>query len=346
MTRWIVSRRQDLLWFQGSALLGLGLVLLFRSLPPLGPGPNPIGHPAVLVLFLWGALFDATHVWGTYARSYLAPEAASREGVPGAWSWGLFAIGPLAAIADHALAPGRIFAAFLVGAYLWGYWHLVRQHYGLLVLYRVRSKEFDERGARIDHAILWVGCLYPYLRYTVSPAYASTGLPMIAPEAWAPAIRLALDLGAAIALAGLLALAVSGRGGPFRAGPKHVFLAVVLAYHWTCFAALRHPLAITAALNLFHNLQYHRIVWHYEKGRGRKPSGGLGPYLALGVLLGIAWYGPRIAGAAVLEASLARDVLLGACWGLAFHHYLVDGRIWRVRRTPSVAQALAPGAAT
>lgn len=341
MNRWIVSPRQDLLWFQGSALAGLALVLLFRALPPLDPGPNPVGHPAVVLLFLWGVFFDATHVWGTYARSYLAPEPASREGVPGPWAWGLFAIGPLAALADALLAPGTIFASFLVAAYLWGYWHLVRQHYGLLVLYRVRSGETDRRGGKIDEAILWTGCLYPYLRYTLGPAYAASGLPVLVPEAWAPTARLALDGAAAVVLAALLALAVSGRYGAFRPGPKHLFLAVALAYHWVCFEALAHPLAITAALNLFHNLQYHRIVWHYEKGRGRRPSGGLMPYLALGVLLGVAWYGPRIAGAAVLEASTARNVLLGACWGLAFHHYLVDGRIWRVRRSPAVGRALA-----
>ena len=36
--------------------------------------------------------------------------------------------------------------------------------------------------------------------------------------------------------------------------------------------------------------------------------------------------------------------LLGAGWGVAFHHYLVDARIWRLRRAPGVARAIDGGA--
>jgi hypothetical protein len=46
------------------------------------------------------------------------------------------------------------------------------------------------------------------------------------------------------------------------------------------------------------------------------------------------------------QASLGRNVLLGLGWGIAFHHYLVDARIWRVRRSPQVTRALDAGAAT
>jgi hypothetical protein len=93
-------------------------------------------------------------------------------------------------------------------------------------------------------------------------------------------------------------------------------------------------------LTIFHNLQYHRIVWRYERGLGRTPSGGLVPYLLLGVLLGLAWYGPRVMGVALVGSDLARNALIGLGWGVAFHHYLVDGRIWRVRRSRAVARAL------
>ena len=31
-------------------------------------------------------------------------------------------------------------------------------------------------------------------------------------------------------------------------------------------------MGITAALTIFHNLQYQRIVWQHERGRGRRPS--------------------------------------------------------------------------
>jgi hypothetical protein len=120
----------------------------------------------------------------------------------------------------------------------------------------------------------------------------------------------------------------------------------VVGFHLLVFALLDNLLLITAALTIFHNLQYHRIVWQYERGHGRVPSGSLFRYLGFGVLLGLLWYGPRIIGVAILPPGVLRNVLLGLGWGVAFHHYFVDGRIWRVRRTPGVAAALDRGART
>jgi hypothetical protein len=136
----------------------------------------------------------------------------------------------------------------------------------------------------------------------------------------------------------------SGRVERFQLGPKHLLLVLVIGFHLAVFGLLDNLLTITATLTIFHNLQYHRIVWQYERGHGRTPSGGLLPYLSLGVLLGLAWYGPRIVGVALAPSDLVRNVLLGLGWGVAFHHYLVDGRIWRVRRHKEVARALDAGA--
>ena len=145
-------------------------------------------------------------------------------------------------------------------------------------------------------------------------------------------------------MAVLLGLMVSGRIESFRLGPKHLLLAVVIVFHIAVMALLDNLLTITATLTIFHNLQYHRIVWQYERGLGRTPSGGLAPYLFLGVLLGFVWYAPRVLGVAALHSDLARNALLGLGWGVAFHHYLIDGFIWRVRRSRHVAQALDAGA--
>jgi hypothetical protein len=149
-----------------------------------------------------------------------------------------------------------------------------------------------------------------------------------------------LDAGAIVAAAAALVWLAHGR----RLGPKHLLLGVVIGFHLLVFALLDDLLAITATLTIFHNLQYHRIVWQFERGRGRTPSGGLARYLAAGLVLGVLWYGPRVLGVAATSSDLVRNLLLGLGWGVAFHHYLVDGRIWRVRRSPQVARALDEGA--
>jgi hypothetical protein len=342
---WILSRSQDLLWFHGSVLAGVALLAVFLAAPPI----DPEGHaaqPALLALLAWGVLFDGTHVVGTYARSYLAPDPASRAGLPGAWSLVLVALGPLAAVADRlvfaeaagARLGGPLFRHFLLAASLWAYWHLVRQHWGFVALYRRRAPA-DPTPARLDEAALWLGCLYPFVRFSLTSAYARAGMPTLLPASAWPAARAALDAAAAIAALALLAAWIA-RGGARALGPKHAFLAVVIGFHAAVFACLDDPLAITATLTIFHNLQYHRIVWQHEAGRGRRPLGGLRPYLLAGLALGAAWYGPRVLGTHLASPGLAQNALLGLGWGVAFHHYLVDGRIWRLRRNPRVAAAI------
>ena len=349
---WIVSASQDLIWFHGSVLAGLFLLAVFAGAPRLTDATYVPGSTAVLALLLWGVLFDGTHVWGTYARSYLTLDPTARLGLPGSWSLGIVLLGPVLAVLDGFLPQrpsllghaGWLFQNFLLVAYLWAYWHLVRQHYGFLVLYQRRARGRLPIDSRVDVALLWVGCLYPYLRFSLSPAYLRSGLPLVLPEPWLPQLRLALDAAAAVTL-GVLILAVARRLRRVRPGPPELLLFIVIGFTALVFSVLDNLLAITAVLTIFHNLQYHRIVWQYERGRGRTPSGSLGRYLGFGVLLGAVWYGPRILGVAVAPAGVGRNVLLGLGWGVALHHYFVDGRIWRVRRHAAVAPALDAGAA-
>lgn len=352
-TSWIISRRDDLLWFQGSVLAGMTLLLFFALQPGLSNDTYTIGNPVVMVLLLWGVLFDGTHVWGTYARTYFAPDVEARAALPGHWSWLVIVAGPAVAVIDHSLlrqgpsllgSAGWLFGSFLTFAYLWAYWHLVRQHYGFLMLYRRAAGETDRRSARLDTLVLWTGTLYPYLRFTLSDSFAKSGLPQLVPHQLLEPLRTALDVTFFVVFATLLAVMFSGRIEKPRIGPKHLLLAVVIAFTFLVFALLDNLLTITATLTIFHNLQYHRIVWQYENGRGRAPSGSLKAYLTLGLLLGVVWYVPRVYGVALAHDSLTRNILLGLGWGVAFHHYVVDARIWRVRRHKNVAAALDAGA--
>ena len=288
-----------------------------------------------------GILFDGTHVLGTYARSYLAPDRAERAGLPGGWSLLLLAVGPVAAVADRA-AGGALFPYFVQAALLWAYYHLVRQHWGFLALYRRRAPA-DPTPARLDEAFLWLGCLYPFVRFSLTPAFASSGLPQLLPSSAMVVARHVLDGGVALAAVALAGVWIR-RGGARALGPKHLLIAIVIAFHVATFALLSNLLEITATLTIFHNLQYHRIVWQYEAGKKRRPLGGLVPYLAAGLSLGVIWYGPRVLGTHLAGPGLLRNVLVGVGWGVAFHHYLVDARIWRLRRAPAVARAIDGGA--
>lgn len=335
---WIHSARDDLIWFQGSVLAGIALLAFFAWTADSANGQG--SYPLLVGVFLWGAIFDGTHVWATYARSYLAPEETSRAGIPGRWSWLLLLAGPAVALASWESGVAGLFQLFLLAAYLWAYWHLVRQHYGFMMLYRRRANQLERRGSRLDEAILWAGCLYPFLRFSLSDAYSHSGLPLLVPAMLVSEARHLVDLFFGFLGLGLAALVLTQAVEKLTIGPKHLLMALVILFHIAVFSLLHNLLAILATLTIFHNIQYHRIVWMHERGLGRIPSGGVVPYLAFGLALGVGWYGLRVFGTHGLGAGLAGNMLVGFCWGIAFHHYLVDGRIWRTRRSPTLARAL------
>jgi hypothetical protein len=339
---WIISRREDLLWFNGSVGAGFALLAAFLFASRLG---DSSAHTVVLIAFLWGALFDGSHVWGTYARSYFAPDEGSRAALPAGWSWALLGVGPIAALLTAWSGSAALFGLFLLSAYLWAYWHLVRQHYGLLMIYRRRAAETDPGAARLDALLLWTGCLYPFVRFSLTDAYSRSGLPPLLPPCLIAPTRFGLTGAFAVTAVCLVTMVMRQRFERLRLGPKHLLMAVVIGFHLLVFAVLADLLAILATLTIFHNLQYHRIVWLYERGLGRKPCGGILPYLALGVSFGAVWYGIRLLAAAASSSELERNLFVGVGWGVALHHYLVDGRIWHVRRSKTVSQALAAGAA-
>jgi hypothetical protein len=342
------------MWFQGSVIAGLLLLIAFRALPPLDQHNYGVLHPAVWLLLFWGVIFDGSHVMATYARTYFAGDAASKAALPGNASFAWLLLGPVVAVADYGLCTphpsvvgqsGALFGAFLAFAYVWAYYHLVRQHYGFLSLYR-RKEGSAPSPTSPDALVLWIGSAYPFLRFGLSDAYKSSGLPVLLPDAWlAPAADL-LNVATAAALLIVLARWLHrAREAHERLGPRHLFLAIVVGFSSLTFALIDNLLLITAVLTIFHNVQYHRIVWQYEKGQRRIPMGSLALYAVACIGFGLAWYLPRIVGVAMAEGDLWRNVLIGLGWGVAFHHYYVDARIWKVRRQPVVGATLDRGAA-
>ena len=111
------------------------------------------------------------------------------------------------------------------------------------------------------------------------------------PAALVPDAAATAGLGFVVAMAAAVLLWSCPARWSAPAGPKHLLMAIVIAFHLAVFGLLDHLLPILATLTIFHNLQYHRIVWQYERGLGRTPSGSLARYLASGLALGLVWYG-------------------------------------------------------
>src|SRR5437588_8745494 len=116
--RWIVSRGVDLSLVTGSALAGYVYLLLFTLL-----------HVKISLLWwFWSVGFDGTHIFGMASRTFFDSEARHARRVLLFGSAAVFfTLGPL-----MVLLGGKALLAMIVA--VWAYYHVIRQHYGFMVL--------------------------------------------------------------------------------------------------------------------------------------------------------------------------------------------------------------------
>ena len=364
--RWIISARDDLVWLIGSVASSyLLLVLYVKGILPLVP-----------MVALWAILIDAPHVFGTFSRTYF--DRTERHNRP-RLLWGsllFFAIGPLMVYAGASLL-------FFFLAALWAYYHLVKQHYGFMVLYKKKNNDLAPVDNALDRLLLLFAFNYPFVAFIAQDPEAMKRVPA--------ALQSGVNGLAMVLLAGTIVLTIAWLGrqiqrvvtGEALDVPKYLLLAAATPMHWiVLLTPMPHkPIAIVAILTIYHNLQYHRLIWFHNRkyaqtgsrsGRGSSPtvregssSNATNPrqkygaaelisrrllyYIAFGILFGLIYQGPRqFLGYISLKngegtQSFATQLGISFLWGYAFIHYYLDSKIWRVRRDPSVGKALNMG---
>jgi uncharacterized membrane protein len=374
--RWIISARDDLIWFIGSVGSSYALLMLYvKGIMPLIP-----------LMALWAILIDAPHVFGTFSRTYFDRTERSHRS---RMLWGsllFFAIGPLMVLAGAGLV-------FFFVAALWAYYHLVKQHYGFMVLYKKKNGDLAPIDNALDRLLLLFAFNYPFVAFIARDPEAISRVPA--------ALRPGVNGLASLLLAAtiILAIAWAGRqvqraivGEPLNV-PKYLLLAAAIPMHWiVLLTPMPHkPIAIVAILTIYHNLQYHRLIWFHNKkynaghkrisvatnrsspsavadesspnateelerfdqrqkyGAAELISRRLVYYIAFGIIFGVIYQGPRQilgylslknASAGTIEQSLPMQLGISFLWGYALIHYYLDSKIWRVRRDPSVGKAL------
>ncbi|HEX5602318.1 MAG TPA: hypothetical protein VFX63_07195 [Pyrinomonadaceae bacterium] len=334
--RWIISARDDAIWFIGSVVSSYVLLILYVSgLVPLVP-----------MVAAWAILIDAPHVFGTFSRTYFdRTERKNRARL----LWGsllFFAIGPVLVLA------GAGFVFFFVAA-LWAYYHLVKQHYGFMVLYKKKNGDLARVDNVLDRGLLLFAFNYPFVEFIARDPQAMVRVPSL--------LRGGVSGFSKLLLAGTILFFVVwiGRqvqraivGEPLNV-PKYLLLAAAIPMHWiVLLTPMPHkPIAIVAILTIYHNFQYHRLIWfHNQKYKSREQYGAAEMisrrvlfYIAFGIVFGIIYQGPRqVLGYLGVQGTQTLAIQLGISflWGYAFIHYYLDSKIWRVRRDPTVGKAL------
>jgi hypothetical protein len=313
--RWIIGRGVDLSLVIGGAGAGYLYLLLYTVFH------IPIGF----LWWFWSVGLDGTHIFGTASRTFFDAEARARH--PKLLFGTLiacFSIGPLL-----VLAGLKELLALLVG--VWAYYHVVRQHYGFLVLYKVKNREFGRIDNLFDRVFLGVTMVYPPFHRFFIHHPEELGLHV----KWS-----ALEIPLAIVV-GLVVCAWLARQVLHPANlPKYLLLGAIVPLHWLTFAFMSWQAAVPT-VTIVHNLQYHAIVWFHNRNRYGKDEacpGWKGRNLLAYAVVGLAFSAMyRVPG---FELGRVSDLAFGFFCGFGLTHYYLDSRIWRVRHDPELREVL------
>jgi hypothetical protein len=361
--RWIINAREDLIWFVGSVASSYALLILYVT------GVLPL----IPMVAGWAILIDAPHVFGTFSRTYFdRSEWRTRKRLL-LGSLLFFIVGPAMVL----LGVGLVF--FFVAA-LWAYYHLVKQHYGFMVLYKKKNNDLAPVDNALDRVFLMFAFNYPFVQFIASDPSAMARVPTVL-HGGVNALAMLLLAGTIVVGAAWLIRQIQRAWlqQPLNV-PKYLLLAAAIPMHWIVLLTPMpaKPIALVAILTIYHNLQYHRLIWFHNQKyvdanaalRGSSPTvreGSLGQmtlkqkygpaalisrrlpyYVVFGIIFGIIYQGPRQylgylnlhTGDSPAALSLPTQLGIAFLWGYAFIHYYLDSKIWRVRRDPAVGKAL------
>jgi len=328
--RWIISKREDLTWFIGSALPSYLVLALLAA-----------GAPVIPFQFVWFFALDGPHVLATVTRTYCDKEARGKLG------WFLWMIVPLLLVGP-AMALAGFGSLFFLIAVCWQHVHIVKQHFGFCMLYRAKNREKGNADAQFDRWFLLASLTVPLSIFVLRTH----------PE-WVPGAvsYWALPVGLAAFLI-LTAVWIGRQFSKFQSGlapnwPKLALFAAVVPLEWLALLHASHygPDGILRAgivLGMFHGIQYHRLLWFHNRNRYTGPDAAQRYGLAARLASSVAIYLTVAIGLNVLlnfapAIVFPTQAVQAAMWGIPFMHYCLDARIWRVRGYKDLAAALHMG---
>ncbi len=343
---WIVSGGYDTLFFTGSLAFPMLLWAAFAHGVLTGVG----------VYVAFQLLFNMPHNVQTWTMSVFDAEDRAREG-----RRYLVALLVIVGLIGGAmlLSPQGVYPWIRDALVYWGYYHLVRQHYGFQRLY--------ERKMAVVGAPPSTRESFAYGRYLDIVSYAPLLLRFRDPELMT--IRAAgrgvwirhpvlPDLAAKLVLFVYLAciaaavahhVAAAARGRKALLPRAMLLLSVTACFGLAGLFATDIVVAI-ALVTAFHNVQYLGLVLFHNRTRADLEeregvrtgqnlpvdwirAGRVLPYALMTFGYGLLLLAPRATFRSVLLAELPLTAMVAL-------HYYVDSRIWRFQSYPKLARYL------
>jgi len=319
-SNWIINKREDLIWFIGSALVGY--LALAAALA---------GMPVLTSIVLWTLIVDGPHLFGTVTRTYFDKTGRKQLG------WRLWTLFPFLALGP-ALCFLGLGTLFVVIFLTWTQYHIAKQHFGFVMLYKKKNGERND--VQLDRKFIVTSCMLPWA-LILYVSYFKLPYPGIV------TVIGVLSYGA------FLLFYLKRQGQKKSEGldlntPKLMLFSILIPLHWLAFAyAASRPSGVFlagVAVNVGHSLQYHRLVWFHNRNRYFKnpEAKGLSKTLSRSVL----YYGATCFGLYLLFFQIptimagSNKVLLAMLGGINMTHFFLDSKIWRAREDKELAVAL------
>ncbi len=327
---WLRSPSYDLTLIIGVAVLALASGGLAVAQPAL--------FPVLLFLDLW--LLGYHHVVSTFTRLAFDRESFTTHR--------FLVLGLPILVLGAVLGAVAVFGGWILSTtYLyWQWFHYTRQSYGIERVYRRRAGGSVPGAERPTRWLLYAVPLWGilYRSYQSPETFLGIELKTLPVAGWMVAASGALA--AALTLWWLSQWVRSLSRGEAVQGHSLFLLSHLLIFTvgYVVIADLNHGWLVA---NVWHNAQYILFVWHFNASRFKK---GIEPKArllsALSQRRNWPWYFLTCLGLStvayfgldqvlvVLKSRSTLPLFLIAYQTINFHHYVVDGLIWKVRKKP------------
>lgn len=287
---WILSKKQDLTYYIGSALIGY--LYLFIILIGILMLHNPETDSFVdwkfihvdlnlLVVVSWGIFLDAPHLFATLARTLFDPDEWQVRKPEILKSWIFFFVGPIAILSPYLvgslfhLSDGILvlgYFIFIVFFRLWAYYHIVRQHWGFFRLYKRTGQDYSYE--KLDFWFFNLTMYLPLAMFLTSSYYPGEGafpnLGLQTPIFSGISIGMIANPILWVIYLGILSYYIIFhlrlyRSGQTLNGSKLFYMALIVPLHFLVFINPILAFFVVPLVTVGHNIQYHMIVYSYGK---------------------------------------------------------------------------------
>lgn len=372
---WLKSPVFDLGLVMGGAAFTLSIAALAFRWPSWLP----------VFFWVWVVVFEGSHFWATLSRTYLDSHFRKQQGAVLLGSLCFFAFPALALWVDHTLvssilldqasgysdaaAEGKPLLSFalLYGffIFLWSLYHNARQHYGFMSIYAHKAKLAGDFKASLSKALYLSVCAAQVYFLVNFKAMGVFQLELSASQHPNLAFLLQVVPLTLSFVAGLWLVKCLIEGYAEyrqRCLVAVLYVATCLVFYGTMFyvvapkdtflqntSGAQTLMLVTIMNSLFHNIQYHAIVWYYNSKRFHRDSktkekhyglasltnGGTLRYLTVAVCFGVVfgwimWHlgdWPNAYGDWTQPHTHSWAYVL--FFGIIGHHFYLDQKIWR-----------------